>query len=97
MKKLTLIRLIIVLPFVACYTNLAAQTTVRRLPQNACYNKYYNAGTDYLRRKDYDPAIKQFEAAKYCAGLTALDKRILDSIIVDTYKKKKMVRVSRRV
>ena len=94
MKKLTLFQLIIVV----CYTNLPAQTTVRRLPpQNVCYTKYYNAGTVYLRKKQYDPAIKQFEAAKYCPSLTAIEKKRLDSIIVDTYRKKKTVRVSRRL
>lgn len=103
MKKITLFQLIIVLLFVACCRNLVAQTRVMKsLPpkmkqQNECYNKYYNAGTGYLNKKEYDPAIKQFEAAKYCPDLSTSQKKRLDSIIVDTYKKKRMVRVYRRV
>ena len=99
MKKPTIFQLIIVFLF-AGYSISVAQPPVRRLPpqarQNECYNKYYNAGTGYLRKRQYDPAIKQFEAAKYCPNLTAIEKRKLDSIIVDTYKRKRMVRVPGR-
>ena len=94
MKKLTLLQLIIVLLFVACYRNLAAQTPMKRPPpqgkqQDECYNKYYNAGIGHRNKAQYDLAIKQFEAAKYCPKLTAVESKKLDSIIVDTYNKLK--------
>lgn len=53
-----------------------------------CYTDYKNKGDSLSKTGNYDLAIKQYQAAKYCLQATPQQKTILDNLIADMEKKK---------
>lgn len=53
-----------------------------------CYTDYKNKGDSLSKAGNYNLAIKQYQAARYCLQSTAQQKTILDNLITDMEKKK---------
>jgi hypothetical protein len=55
-----------------------------------CYTTYKNGGDAYNKVNNYDLAIQQYQAAKYCPNLNNIQRKTLDSLITDVTRKKQM-------
>ncbi|MBO9203855.1 MULTISPECIES: hypothetical protein [Niastella] len=66
--------------FIVCLT-----LQINRLFGQDCYNKFMTLGEDAIKKKQWETAIKQFQAAKFCDPVTYERTHKLDSLINATY------------
>jgi hypothetical protein len=55
-----------------------------------CYTSYKKKGDNYVSLGNYDLAIQQYQAAKYCNNITAQQKKELDSLIAQVNKMRQL-------
>ncbi|MEO5997575.1 MAG: hypothetical protein ABIN89_12640 [Chitinophagaceae bacterium] len=55
-----------------------------------CYTIYKNRGDSLNKIGNYDQAIAQYQAAKYCAQVSVAQKKTLDGLIADVNRKKQI-------
>jgi hypothetical protein len=55
-----------------------------------CYTNYKNSGDAYNKINNYDLAIQQYQNARYCSNISAMQRKTLDSLIADVNRKKQI-------